>query len=149
MGLEIFILDIVIWFLMIICFGFDIGIFGCWFIVGGCIVDCKVFGCIWFLGGNFVGGIFCVGFFGGMVGCCCFGKGLGFFGVLVCVIVFGFFVVGVRFGRGSCGGIMLGVIWGGFLKLVKKIVVIFWMKFWYYWNLVKFEKFVMGVSWVN
>lgn len=125
MGLEIFILDIVIWFLMIIRFGFDIGIFGCWFIVGGRIVDCKVFGCIWFLGGNFVGGIFCVGFFGGMVGCCCFGKGLGFFGVLVCVIVFGFFVVGVRFGRGLCGGIMLGVIWGGFLKLVKKIVVYF------------------------
>lgn len=112
--LVVFILEIVTRLLMIIRLGLDMDIFGCWFIIGGRILGCMVFGCIGFLGGIVVGGILGEGFLGVMVGCCCFGKGLGIFGLLLGGFVFGFFGVGVRLGNGLRGGIMFGVFGGGF-----------------------------------
>ena len=65
---------------------------------------------------------------GGMAGCCCPGKGLGPPGAPVCATAPGPPAVGARPGRGPCGGTMLGVTWGGPLKLAKKIAVTFRMK---------------------
>lgn len=62
---------------------------------------------------------------GGMAGCCCPGKGLGPPGAPVCATAPGPPAVGARPGRGPCGGTMLGVTWGGPLKLAKKIAVYF------------------------